>query len=137
MLLTSYIKIKLIFVWGVISELFWCIFQSFWYINKVYRPLLNCGNLPMMHNCPCGQRTDGERGNKWSILLFLPGFRQCMVAIRDACNCFQSILVNGNIVAYFHFLKKIDLWRAYAPFGDLLEAGQASQGDFFQLEKDF
>ena len=51
----------------------------------------------------------GERGNKSS-------FKGCMVAIRDASYIFQSLLMKGNILAYYSFFeKKEDLWREHAP----------------------
>ena len=42
---------------------------------------------------------DRKRSNKFSV-------RGCMVAIRDASNFFQSILVKVNILAYVSFFEK-------------------------------
>ena len=92
------------------SELLWCIFQSFKYIHKVYRPLLKCSNLSM----PYIRQGKGS----WDTLhvAFSASLRGCMVEIRYASYFFQSILVKGNILTYISFLEKNNSpMKEYAP----------------------
>ena len=95
MLVITYTKIKLNFVCSFMLHLFWCILNHLVH-KKVYRRILKCSNLPIMQIRP--GKKDGERGNTFS-------FRVCLVGIRDASYIFESLLVKGNILAYFLFFE--------------------------------
>ena len=69
-------------------------FDYFWYINKVYRPILKCSNLPIKHIRTAKKI---ERG------VTKISFRECMVTIRDTSYIFHLILVTASILAYLSF----------------------------------
>ena len=90
-----FIKITLIFVCSVTSELFWCFFPLM-LVHKVYTALLNC-NLPMTHTQAGTRLREGYKSS----------FKGCMVAIINDSYILQAILVKGNIIGYFSFFDKI------------------------------
>ena len=56
-------------------------------------------------------------GKRWREGYEKSDLRGCMVATRDASYIFQSILVKGNIVAYFSFFPgKNSLIKRVCPF---------------------
>ena len=81
------------------SQLFSCTFKVYWYIHKVYKLMVKCHNLPMMHIRPVQY---GESSNKSSVL-----------TIKDARFIFQSIKVKINILAYVSFLEFFQLYEEY------------------------
>ena len=94
----SYTKLKLILICSIPPQLFSCTFKVYWYIHKVYKLMVKCHNLPMMHIRPVQY---GESSNKSSVL-----------TIKDARFIFQSIKVKINILAYVSFLEFVlALWR--------------------------
>ena len=98
MLLTGYTKITLITVCSGFENYFDVFFQTFWYINKVYRSLLKCSNLSMRHTQP---------GKRWGELRVTnPVLGGYMVTIRDARYIFQSMLVKAIILTYFSFCER-------------------------------